>query len=158
MKPNDLRFPKWATLCIVSFLCASCMAVIDSSAIDTDPSGWRNDQPCTLEWHNEDTLAKKELSLFLRYDNRLFCRSIPIRLQIVIQAPDSSSLTETVIFFPPEASETTPANTIHETSRKCREQINLEQKGTYLFTLVPQEQKPLQGVWAAGISLKNNSK
>ncbi|MDE5708828.1 MAG: hypothetical protein K2I32_05215 [Alistipes sp.] len=126
-----------------AMLLAACRMEHRSIAADVDPEEWC--EPAELVLPNADTLARCDLSLFLRYDPRF--REDTLTLRIEVRTPDSLSHTETFLFC--AAPERRPPAIHGETAVPYRRRAVFGQRGDYRFLIAPV--RPTAGVEAVGL-------
>lgn len=128
---------------ITMLLLTACRMEHRSVAVDVDPEEWS--QPAELVLPNADTLARCDLSLFLRCDPRF--REDTLTLRIEVRTPDSLSLTETFLFC--ASHECTPPAIHGEARVPYRRRAVFGRSGDYRFLIAPV--RPTVGVEAVGL-------
>lgn len=144
-----LRRALGGLLCLLALLSTGCIAPVESVAADLPAEGWSG--PVTLRYANGDTLARRELRLFLRLDETF--RQDSLTLRIETRTPDSLRTVEyhRLVFGGPRSA--TPLQTVVEIP--YRRDVQLRCTGDYLFVLTPV--RPLRGAEAVGLRLTNRS-
>lgn len=149
-------------------LASGCTAAGLSAAADVDTREWRS--PAVVCVANSDTLALRDMALFLRCNSRF--REDTLTLHIETFTPDSLRLAETFLFAPaapaaagPErplsgrrrpAAHAAAAPARREAVACCRTRVRLRAAGTYRFVITPC--RPVEGVEAAGIHFENRDR
>ncbi|MCM1150681.1 MAG: hypothetical protein NC209_00960 [Alistipes sp.] len=134
---------KTAAIAAAAALLTACRMDHRSVAADVDPEAWS--EAAELLLHNDDTLSRCNLSLFLRYDPHF--REDTLTFRIEVRTPDSLSHTETFLFCAPHR-RLPPA--IHgEATLPYRRRAVLARSGGYRFLIAPV--RPIAGVEAVGL-------
>lgn len=134
-------------LIIIAFLLAACKTGggQDGHAMvalaDTDPAEWRR---TVLAVPVDDTLARRDLHLFVRYDGSLRQRSL--YLQVRTQAPDMSWVSDPVA-VPIAAA----GKEYAEVVVPWRMGVVFPRKGIYTVSITPRTGVPVRGLSAIGI-------
>lgn len=128
------------------FTAGGCAQTGRSYAADVDPQGWRTGAVLTLP--NEDTLAKYDLELFLRCNNRFAEDTLTLRVETI--TPDSLRYGE--FFCIPFPQTHTPAAVAREAKQLYRRRVLFGQRGSYRLILTPT--RPVRGVEAVGATLQ----
>ncbi len=127
-------------------LLTACRMEHRSVVADVDPEAWTEAAEIVLP--NDDTLARCDLSLFLRCDPRF--REDTLTLRIEVRTPDSLSCTEAFLFCAPR-DRRLPA--IHgEAAVAYRRRAVFGRRGDYRFVIAPV--RPTRGVEAVGLHVE----
>ncbi|MFR9620803.1 MAG: hypothetical protein SNH63_06255 [Rikenellaceae bacterium] len=126
-----------ASIVIVS----SCTTQLETYVAHPPIEGWRAGESVEVEVENYDTLARSELSIFVRYhDARL---RDTLHLDITTTAPDSTSYSEPFTIAPPIELE---RSKLHEVS--YRTAVRWRQMGHYRVSFTPR--RDIVGVESIG--------
>lgn len=132
-----------AAVCVS--LSGGCLSPHDAAMVDVDPRAWTEGACVTFE--NSDTLSSRDLYLVLRYARQRGGAGDTLRLEVEIQAPDSSCYAEQVAVPLPASGR---AAALRPQLRQLyRRAVVLGRRGVYRITLTPAS--PVRGVEAAGI-------
>ena len=130
----------------LALLLTACRMQHRSVAADVDPEEWVEAAEIVLP--NADTLARCDLSLFLRCDPRF--REDTLTLRIEVRTPDSLSCTEMFLFC--AARDRRPPAIHGETSVPYRRRAVFGRSGDYRFVIAPT--RPTRGVEAVGLHVE----
>ena len=133
-----LLLPLLAAVC-----CGSCITPRLSVAADTDPAAWQQAAEVTIA--NDDTLARRDLDLFLRCNDRFAEDTLTVRTATV--TPDSLRFGEWFLLVIPHPKG--PAALMREAAIPYRRRIRLTQHGDYRCSVTPV--RTVQGVEAVGV-------
>ena len=138
-----LLLPLLAAVC-----CGSCITPRLSVAADTDPAAWQQAAEVTIA--NDDTLARRDLDLFLRCNDRFAEDTLTVRIATV--TPDSLRFGEWFLLVIPHPKG--PAALMREAAIPYRRRIRLTQHGDYRCSVTPV--RPVRGVEAVGVDLQQS--
>ena len=136
---------KWirTALAVVALLSAACRTPHRSVAADVDPLGWSGAAELTVP--NSDTLARCDLSFFLRFDPRF--KDDTLTLHVEVRTPDSLLFAEPFLFCATHARH--PAAVFHESAAVYRRRAVFGRSGDYRFSVTPARR--VVGVEAVGL-------
>lgn len=137
-----LLLPLLAAVC-----CGSCVTPRLSVAADTDPAAWHETAEMTLR--NDDTLARRNLSLFLRCNDRF--EEDTLTVHVAMLTPDSLRFGEP--FLLTLRHDRRPASLASETVIPYRRRVRFGRTGDYRIRITPA--RPVRGVEAVGIHIVN---
>lgn len=132
-----------AALGAAALLSVACRTPHRSVAADVDPLGWSD--AAELAVPNADTLARCDLSFFLRFNPRF--KDDTLTLRIEVRTPDSLLLDEPFLFCVTHARR--PAAIYHESAVAYRRQAVFSRCGDYRFSVTPV--RKVVGVEAVGL-------
>lgn len=154
-------------------LASGCTAIGLTAAADIGGREWRS--PVMVAVTNTDTLVLRDMTVFLRCNDRFRDDTLTLRLETF--TPDSLRFAETFVFTPDAASDDTATGTERsahaerrghrsaahtaspvrrEATSCCRTRVRLGAAGTYRFVITPC--RPVEGVEAAGIHFENRDR
>lgn len=136
-------------LLLTAILPSACRPVGESAATDVDPRRWA--APATVVLSNADTLTERDLTLFLRCDDRF--TDDTLTLKIALRTPDSLLFEEYFRFTSSRGR--FPAAVRREAAAAYRRRAVLGRSGIYRLTLTPC--RPVRGVEAAGMHIANSN-
>lgn len=120
-----------------------CIAPERAVVADVSPTWWQ--KSAQLSYHHQDTLARLELRLFLRLDDRF--KEDTLTLKVITYSPDSLFTREYHRLVIPSRRVATPLQRVVEIP--YRRGVQLRKAGDYRFRLMPT--RPIEGVEAVGI-------
>ncbi len=129
-------------------LLTACRMEHRSVVADVDPEAWTEAAEIVLP--NDDTLARCDLSLFLRCDPRF--REDTLTLRVETFSPDRLRTREYHRIAP--GTTRTAASVQRVVELPYRRDVRLQAAGDYYFVLTPV--RPVEGVEAAGIRILTN--
>lgn len=127
---------------------AACQTPHRSVATDVDPQGWSTAAEIVVP--NTDTLARCDLSFFLRSDPRFKDDTLTFRIEV--RTPDSLLFDEPFLFCATHVRR--PAAVYHESVAAYRKRAVFLRSGDYRFTVVPTRE--VKGIEAVGLYVETN--
>lgn len=134
-------------LAALALLPTGCLMSHRSVATDVDPTEWTEAAQIVLP--NADTLARCDLSLYLRCDDRF--RDDTLTLRIEVLTPDSLRFEEMFLFC--AAHPRRPAAVRSEAVAVYRRRATFARSGDYRFLVTPA--RAVQGVEAVGLYVES---
>ena len=125
-----------------------CTQPFRSNAADTDPVSWKD--PAGIVLANADTTSLRDLTLFLRCNDRFAEDTLTVRIATV--TPDSLRFGEWFLLVIPHPKG--PAALMREAAIPYRRRIRLTQHGDYRCSVTPV--RPVRGVEAVGVDLQQS--
>ena len=122
-----------------------CTQPFRSNAADTDPVSWKD--PAGIVLANADTTSLRDLTLFLRCNDRFAEDTLTVRIRV--STPDSLQHEEPFVMVIPPAH--TPAAISREADIPYRRRVLFDRTGDYHLTITPC--RPVEGVEAVGIHI-----
>lgn len=135
-------------LCAAVLGAVGCRSPREAMVTDTDPTEWSAGTELLVP--NTDTLMRRDLTLYLRLDERFAEDTLTLRVTTL--TPDSLRCEETVLFTAPR--EATPAALKRIAEIPYRRRAVLARTGDYRMILTPS--RPVAGVEAAGIHIEKS--
>lgn len=135
------------TTLFAALCCGSCVTPRLSVAADTDPAAWHETAEMTLR--NDDTLARRNLSLFLRCNDRF--EEDTLTVHVAMLTPDSLRFGEP--FLLTLRHDRRPASLASEAVIPYRRRVCFDRTGDYRIRITPA--RPVRGVEAVGIHIVN---
>lgn len=135
------------TALFAALCCGSCVTPRLSVAADTDPAAWHETAEMTLR--NDDTLARRNLSLFLRCNDRF--EEDTLTVHVAMLTPDSLRFGEP--FLLTLHHDRRPASLASEAVIPYRRRVCFDRTGDYRIRITPA--RPVRGVEAVGIHIVN---
>lgn len=132
---------------VLPFVAAGCLPPIRSIVAELPAAGWS--EAAVIRYANTDTLALRDLHLFLRLGDA--CREDTLTLRIETCTPERLRATEyhrLVLATPRRASTVQPLVEL-----PYRRDVRLREEGDYHFVLTPV--RPVQGIEAVGLRIMN---
>ena len=113
-----------------------------------DPVSWKD--PAGIVLANADTTSLRDLTLFLRCNDRFAEDTLTVR--IAVTTPDSLRSEELFLLAIPRTP--SPAALVREAAVPYRRAIRLGRTGDYRFTVTPT--RPIRGVEAVGLTIRKD--
>lgn len=135
------------TALFAALCCGSCITPRLSVATDTDPAAWQQAAEVTIA--NDDTLARRDLDLFLRCNDRFGEDTLTVHVAML--TPDSLRFGEP--FLLTLRHDRRPASLASETVIPYRRRVCFDRTGDYRIRITPA--RPVRGVEAVGIHIVN---
>lgn len=132
---------------LAAVCCGSCITPRLSVAADTDPAAWR--EPAEVTVRNDDTLARHNLDLFLRCNDRFGEDTLTVHITVL--TPDSLRFEEPFLLTLPR--DRRPAALASEAVIPYRRCVRFGRTGDYRIRITPA--RPVRGVEAVGIHIVN---
>lgn len=125
----------------------ACRTPHRSAAVDVDIAEWSTDAEIVID--NDDTLAQRDIALFLRYNDCF--KDDTLTLRIEVRTPDSLCCEEwlRMSMIRPRK----PAALRRQAVAEYRRHAVLARSGDYRFTIAPT--RPVEGVEAVGVYVKS---
>lgn len=135
------------TLAAAALSLGACRTPHRSAAVDVDLAEWSTGAEIAVE--NDDTLAQRDIALFLRYNDCF--KDDTLTLRIEVRTPDSLRCEEwlQVSMTRPRK----PAALRRQAVAEYRRHAVLARSGDYRFTVAPV--RPVEGIEAVGIHIKS---
>lgn len=134
-----------AVVACAALLAAGCISPNYSVATDVDAAAWR--EPATLLIANTDTTTLRDLSLFLRCNDRMPQDTLTVKIALI--TPDSLRCEEDFVVVVPVSR--APAALARETVVPYRRRVCFSRTGDYRMTITPRH--TVKGVEAIGIHI-----
>lgn len=134
-----------AVVACAALLAAGCVSPHYSVATDVDAAAWR--EPATLLIANTDTTTLRDLSLFLRCNDRMPQDTLTVKIALI--TPDSLRCEEDFVVVVPVSR--APAALARETVVPYRRRVCFSRTGDYRMTITPRH--AVKGVEAIGIHI-----
>lgn len=138
-----LLLPLLAAVC-----CGSCITPRLSVAADTDPAAWQQAAEVTIA--NDDTLARRDLDLFLRCNDRFGEDTLTVHITLL--TPDSLRFGEPFLLTLRHDRRT--AALASEAVIPYRRRVRFGRTGDYRIRITPA--RPVRGVESVGIHIKTS--
>lgn len=136
------------TALFAALCCGSCVTPRLSVAADTDPAAWHETAEMTLR--NDDTLARRDLDLFLRCNDRFGEDTLTVHITLL--TPDSLRFGEPFLLTLRHDRRT--AALASEAVIPYRRRVRFGRTGDYRIRITPA--RPVRGVEAVGIHIKTS--
>ena len=146
---RDGRAAACAAAWLLTAAAAGCIVPEETVATDLPAEGWSS--AATLRYTNADTLARRELKLFLRLDEAFREDSLTLRIETF--TPDSLRTFEYHRLAVGGRHTATPLQAVVEVP--YRRGVRLRRAGDYYFVLTPV--RPVYGAEAVGMRVTNRS-
>ena len=131
-----------------------CTQPFRSNAADTDPVSWKD--PAGIVLANADTTSLRDLTLFLRCNDRFAEDTLTVRIRV--RTPDSLQHEEPLRFeefFRITSPRTNgPAAIAREIAVPYRRRVRFAREGDYRMTIAPT--RPVRGIEAVGIGTSDS--
>lgn len=128
---------------------AGCTSEVTSVVAEVNPSGWSSGEAAQAIFPNSDTLALREIDIFMLCNERLGRDSL--ELFLTTTTPDSLTVTEMIVLFPSGAAGNTR---YRQVTRPYRSNVLLAKTGEYRFEFRHEYISPLEGIKAVGVNIK----
>lgn len=136
------------TALFAALCCGSCITPRLSVAADTDPAAWHETAEMTLR--NDDTLARRDLDLFLRCNDRFGEDTLTVHITLL--TPDSLRFGEPFLLTLRHDRRT--AALASEAVIPYRRRVRFGRTGDYRIRITPA--RPVRGVESVGIHIKTS--
>ncbi len=136
------------TALFAALCCGSCVTPRLSVAADTDPAAWHETAEMTLR--NDDTLARRDLDLFLRCNDRFGEDTLTVHITLL--TPDSLRFGEPFLLTLRHDRRT--AALASEAVIPYRRRVRFGRTGDYRIRITPA--RPVRGVESVGIHIKTS--
>lgn len=141
-------FVAW-TVFAASLAAGGCITPHHSYATDVDAEAWST--PAEIVLPNTDTLALRDIGLFLRCNDRFAEDTLTVRIQVL--APDSLRFDEPFTLFVPRAR--TPAARMRLANIPYRRRVLLGRTGDYRLRVTPM--RTVRGIEAVGVEITDSA-
>lgn len=129
---------------------AGCTSPVEAEFVAVNPEGWSRGQGLTIELPNSDTLSQSDLVLILKSDSRYDFDSL--LLTVSVKAPDGEqALFRTTLRADSDAEHTN----MREWEQTLVSDATLGCEGNYTFRITHSATRKVEGLWALGITRKN---
>lgn len=144
------RFSAFALLTAVAAGsgCTEGFSPLQSAAADVNPAAWQ--EAAELVIPNADTLSLRDLTVFLRCNDRFAEDTLTVR--IAFRTPDSLRFEEPFTLAVPRPA--APAALTHEAGIPYRRRVRFGRTGDYRIRITPS--RPVRGVEAVGIDISTS--
>lgn len=138
----------WAVFA-ASFAAGGCITPHHAYATDVDAEAWST--PAEIVLPNSDTLALRDIGLFLRCNDRFTEDTLTVRIAVL--TPDSLRFEEPFTLFVPRAR--TPAARMRVANIPYRRRVLLGRTGDYRLHVTPM--RTVRGIEAVGVEITDSA-